>query len=56
MGRRVTSLVDEHQTVGRHTVSWDGRDSGGEIVASGVYFYRLKAGGFVHTRKMLLIK
>ena len=35
---------------------WDGRNSGGEAVASGVYFYRLRAGEFEATRRMLVVK
>jgi hypothetical protein len=35
---------------------WDGRDNLGEETASGVYFYTLRAGDFIATRKMLLIK
>ena len=35
---------------------WDGRNSGGEAVASGVYFYRLRTGEFETTRRMLMVK
>ena len=35
---------------------WDGKNSGGEAVASGVYFYRLRAGEFEATRRMLMVK
>jgi len=55
-GRRVAVLVDEALDAGFHTVSWDGRDANGEPVASGVYFYRVKAGPLTETRKMLLLK
>jgi hypothetical protein len=41
-GRRVRSLVSEHQAAGQYAVEWDGRDDAGHAVASGVYFYRLR--------------
>jgi hypothetical protein len=37
-------------------VTWDGRNGRGEPVATGVYFYRMQAGTFVQTRKMVLLK
>ena len=56
IGRRVISLVDGEVTAGRHSVEWDGMDSFGNRVASGVYFYRLTAPGITETRKMVLLK
>jgi predicted lipoprotein with Yx(FWY)xxD motif len=55
-GRLVRALVDEERPVGRYEESWDGRDSGGRAVASGIYFYRLVAGGFEETKKMALMR
>jgi hypothetical protein len=56
LGQKVTTLVDEFQTVGFKTVHWDGKDDQGTEVASGVYFYKLKAGDFSETKKMILLK
>lgn len=51
LGREVATLVNERKAVGRYEVSFDA--SG---LASGVYIYRLTAGSFVQTRKMILLK
>jgi hypothetical protein len=48
--------VDEYQPAGNKTVIWDGRDEEGELVASGVYLYRLQAGESSAVKKMLLVK
>lgn len=56
LGQEVTNLIDETQTAGVHAVTWDGRDQSGKPVASGVYFYRLKASDQSETKKMLLLK
>ncbi len=51
LGRKVATVVDRELSAGRHEVEFDGAG-----LASGVYFYRLMAGGAVRTKKMLLIK
>ena len=55
-GRLVTTLVEGTRLGGRHTVEWNGSDVSGRTAASGVYFYRLVAGKFVQTRKMILLR
>ena len=55
-GRRVRTLLDGNMIQGRHSVRWDGTNERGTQVASGTYFYRLKAGKRTITRKMLLLK
>ncbi|MBL0062343.1 MAG: T9SS type A sorting domain-containing protein [bacterium] len=55
-GQVVTTLVDEVVPAGVHQVSWNGKDSFGRAVASGVYIYTLRTPGFQDARKMLLIK
>lgn len=56
LGQRVRTLVEKNQPVGFHLVRWDGMDDLSIRVASGVYLYRLQAGDFVQTRKMLLLR
>jgi len=57
LGRRVRELLTgEAQSPGRQSVPWDARDERGHRVASGVYFYRLEAGGEMLEQKMLLLK
>lgn len=56
LGQRVATLVDREQPAGRYKIVWDGRDAAGRPVASGVYIYRLQAGDFVATKKLVLVK
>jgi hypothetical protein len=55
-GRVVRELVSGVQHAALHEVSWDGRDDGGRMVASGIYFYRLETGSTVETRRMVLTR
>ena len=56
LGEVVRTLVDEPMAPGVHHEVWDGKDDQGNKVASGIYFYRLRAGDFQHTKKMVLMK
>jgi hypothetical protein len=55
-GRLVRTLASGVHEPGRHTMVWNGLDTGGRRVASGVYFYRLDAPEFVATRKLVLLE
>lgn len=55
-GALVRTLANESRAPGAYELTWDGRDDGGRQVASGVYFYRLTAGNFTQTKKMVLLK
>ena len=55
-GSRVATLVDKIRPAGFYSSQWDGKDDLGRKVASGVYIYRLKAGEFVQSKKLLLLK
>ena len=57
VGQVVRTLVAEHQSAGRYVVEWDAANDSGHSLSSGMYFYRLEAGGeFLETKKMLLLK
>nr|MEE4268110.1 FlgD immunoglobulin-like domain containing protein [Candidatus Krumholzibacteria bacterium] len=55
-GRLVTTLISETLGAGHHEVRWNGQDSGGRSVSSGVYFSRVEAGEFTATRSMTLVR
>lgn len=55
-GRLVRTIVDEHQEAGYRVAGWDGTNSRGGKVASGVYMYKIKAGDFVSQKMMVLLK
>jgi aminopeptidase N len=55
-GRVIRTLAADRFEAGEHHVVWDGRDSGGELVASGIYFYRLEFPEGALTRKLTLLK
>jgi hypothetical protein len=56
LGNRVSTLVDEVKAPGNHEVMWNGTDENGSRVASGIYFYNMKAGAFNETRRMVMLK
>ena len=56
MGQKVKTLVNNYVAAGTHTVRWDGRDDNGNVVASGVYFYKLTADGKTAAKKLTLLK
>ena len=55
-GQRVTTLLRGLRSAGTYSVHWDGRDDGAQLLASGVYLYRLTTGSQVMTRKLLLLQ
>lgn len=55
-GQLVKTLVNSEQTAGKHNVVFSARDNRGNKLSSGIYFYRLRAGDYVKTRKMMLME
>lgn len=56
LGQEVKTLESGIQSAGTYETTWDGTNQAGQEVASGIYFYRIKAGENIETRKMVLLK
>jgi hypothetical protein len=56
LGEKTKTLVTERHAGGRFTVMWDGTDDHGTKLSSGTYYYRLISGGFVSSKKMIMLK
>ncbi|HHZ99380.1 MAG TPA: T9SS type A sorting domain-containing protein, partial [Candidatus Marinimicrobia bacterium] len=56
MGQKIRTVVNENQSSGFHSVLWDGKDNYNNPVSSGVYIYRIHAGDYIQTRKMILMR
>lgn len=55
-GQEVKKLVDKLQDAGYYEIVWNSDNNFGNQVASGVYFYRMHAGSFSETKKLILMK
>ncbi|MCF8298282.1 MAG: T9SS type A sorting domain-containing protein [Saprospiraceae bacterium] len=55
-GQKVKRLIKGQLTAGQHSMIWDGKDTNEKSVGTGIYFYKLKTGNDVLTRKMLMLK
>jgi hypothetical protein len=55
-GQRVRTLMDSVQDAGSHVITWDGKNSLGADVGSGIYFYKMETKGFSATKKMVLLR
>ncbi len=55
-GRQVKSLISDWQDAGHHSVAWDASNDKGQPASAGMYFYQIRSGEHVQTRKMLLLK
>ncbi len=55
-GQRVRTLVRDTRMPGRYFAVWDGTNDGGQPVATGMYFYRMKVGKYTSVKKMLMLK
>jgi hypothetical protein len=56
LGQKVKTLANERQEAGTKIINWDGKDEKDKDLASGIYFYQLKAGEVTQTKRMVLLK
>ena len=56
LGRQVRTLINQNQDAGFKSMKWDANDDRGKPASAGIYLYQIKAGEFVQTRKMVLLK
>jgi len=56
LGQKVKTLVNENQPAKYYSIQWNGLNETGSKVASGIYLYRIEAGDYIKTNKMLLLK
>jgi len=56
IGKEVFTLVNQKMNAGSYVVDWNSINNAGDYVSSGVYFYRIDAGGFTQTKKMVLLR
>ena len=55
-GRKVKSLLNQHQEAGFKSIQWNALNDLGERLGSGMYFYRIETSDFNKTKKMILLK
>ena len=55
-GQKIKTLVGEKQNAGWHTVTWDGKNSKGDLENNGTYFVRVEANGLTAVRQMMLLR
>ncbi len=56
LGQKVRTVINDGFNPGYHIINWDGCDDSGNIVPTGIYIYRIKAGSFIASKKMMMMK
>ena len=56
MGRQISTLVSSLQSTGYKSIQWNGTNDAGQPVSAGVYLYKIQAGDYSQTKKMVLLK
>jgi hypothetical protein len=55
-GREISRLVNINQAAGLKSIQWNATDNFGKFVSAGIYLYQIQSGGFIQTKKMVLLK
>ena len=55
-GKEIIKLLDEDKQPDFYTLKWNGKDSSGNVVGSGIYMVHLKAGAYKETKKIAIVK
>ncbi len=55
-GQKISTLTNKDFEAGRYTIVWNGKDSNSKSCSSGVYFYRMQAGKYISTKKIMMMK
>jgi flagellar hook assembly protein FlgD len=56
IGRQIKTLINSSQTAGYKSIQWNATNSTGQSVSAGVYLFKIQAGNFIQTKKMVLLK
>jgi len=56
MGQKVRTLVNELHSAGQYLINWDGENDEGHYILSGIYIYKITAGGFKEVKKMTVLR
>jgi len=56
LGQKIRTLISQKITQGNHSVIWDSTNDAGQVVPTGVYYYMMRTGEYIQTRKMFLIR
>jgi carboxypeptidase T len=56
LGKEVRTLLNQTKSAGQHVLLWNGKNNDGHLVSSGVYFYTMKSGDFMSSKKLLLLR
>ena len=56
LGNEVKKIVDSKLKEGQYKYKWSGENNLGDKISAGMYFYKIQAGSFIKTKKMILLK